>query len=75
MSDKRDNELGIVPGSQFGNMSSAEAAPGDTQVVSQYPVQYPVHCHAYQTLLGVVHAAEVETEVVGVGAPVSTSAA
>ncbi|KAJ5229991.1 hypothetical protein N7489_010699 [Penicillium chrysogenum] len=35
MSDKRDNELGIVPGSQFGNMSSAEAAPGDTQVVSQ----------------------------------------
>ncbi|KAJ6186072.1 hypothetical protein N7519_007373 [Penicillium mononematosum] len=35
MSNKRDNELGIVPGSQFGNMSSAEAAPGDTQVVSQ----------------------------------------
>jgi hypothetical protein len=35
MSNKSDNELGIVPGSQFGNMSSAEAAPGDTQVVSQ----------------------------------------
>ncbi|KAJ5470602.1 hypothetical protein N7530_007959 [Penicillium desertorum] len=35
MSNKNDNELGIVPGSQFGNMSSAEAAPGDTQVVSQ----------------------------------------
>jgi hypothetical protein len=34
MSDKRDNELGIVPGSQFGNMSSAEAAPGvETEVV------------------------------------------
>lgn len=35
MSNKSENELGIVPGSQFGNMSSAEAAPGDTQVVSQ----------------------------------------
>ncbi|KAJ5518913.1 hypothetical protein N7453_001335 [Penicillium expansum] len=35
MSNKIGNEAGIVPGSQFGNMSSAEAAPGDTQVVSQ----------------------------------------
>ncbi|CAG8895699.1 unnamed protein product [Penicillium egyptiacum] len=34
MSSKGGNEPGIVPGSQFGNMSSAEA-PGDTQVVSQ----------------------------------------
>ncbi|KAJ5836420.1 hypothetical protein N7447_002446 [Penicillium robsamsonii] len=35
MSNKSGNEAGIVPGSQFGNMSSAEPAPGDTQVVSQ----------------------------------------
>ncbi|KAJ5360214.1 hypothetical protein N7517_009405 [Penicillium concentricum] len=35
MSYKSGNNAGIVPGSQFGNMSSAEAAPGDTQVVSQ----------------------------------------
>ncbi|KAJ5417283.1 uncharacterized protein N7487_000833 [Penicillium crustosum] len=35
MSNKSGNEAGIVPGSQFGNMSSTEAAPGDTQVVSQ----------------------------------------
>ncbi|KGO65318.1 Rad9-like Rad53-binding domain, fungi [Penicillium italicum] len=35
MSRKSGNEADIVPGSQFGNMSSAEAAPGDTQVISQ----------------------------------------
>ncbi|KAJ5512720.1 hypothetical protein N7463_002272 [Penicillium fimorum] len=35
MFNKSGNEAGIVTGSQFGNMSSAEAAPGDTQVVSQ----------------------------------------
>ncbi|KAJ5199287.1 Rad9-like Rad53-binding [Penicillium cf. griseofulvum] len=35
MSNKSGNEQGIAPGSQFGNMSSAEGAPGDTQVVSQ----------------------------------------
>ncbi|KAG0156116.1 hypothetical protein PDIDSM_3292 [Penicillium digitatum] len=35
MSKKSGNEVGMVLGSQFGNMSSAEAAPGDTQVVSQ----------------------------------------
>ncbi|CAI7626992.1 unnamed protein product [Penicillium glandicola] len=35
MSNKCENGTGIVPGSQFGNMSSAEAAPGDTQVISQ----------------------------------------
>ncbi|KAI2727833.1 hypothetical protein CBS147330_2687 [Penicillium roqueforti] len=32
MFNKSGNEPGIVPGSQFGNMSSA---PGDTQVISQ----------------------------------------
>ncbi|OQE39855.1 hypothetical protein PENCOP_c006G06658 [Penicillium coprophilum] len=35
MSNKSGNQAGIAPGSQFGNMGPAEAAPGDTQVVSQ----------------------------------------
>lgn len=35
MSNNSGNEPAIVSGSQFGNMSSVEAAPGDTQVVSQ----------------------------------------
>ncbi|KAJ5958776.1 uncharacterized protein N7479_005926 [Penicillium vulpinum] len=35
MSNNSVNELGVVRGSQSGNMSSAEAGPGDTQVVSQ----------------------------------------
>jgi hypothetical protein len=35
MSNNTGTEQLIAPGSQFGNMSSAEAAPGDTQVVSQ----------------------------------------
>ncbi|KAJ5794706.1 hypothetical protein N7457_001305 [Penicillium paradoxum] len=35
MSNKSVNEPGSVPGSQFGNLSSADATPGDTQVISQ----------------------------------------
>lgn len=35
MSNKSGIEQGNIPGSQLGNMSSAEATPGDTQVISQ----------------------------------------
>jgi hypothetical protein len=35
MSNNTGNELAMGPGSQSGNMSSADVAPGDTQVVSQ----------------------------------------
>ncbi|KAJ5576128.1 hypothetical protein N7535_003054 [Penicillium sp. DV-2018c] len=35
MSNPTGNEPGGIPGSQFGGVSSADTAPGDTQVVSQ----------------------------------------
>ncbi|KAK9859077.1 hypothetical protein MYU51_016061 [Penicillium brevicompactum] len=35
MFNNNGNEAAMAPGSQFANMSSADATPGDTQVVSQ----------------------------------------